>query len=40
MVQKQLDDLLDKQHEELVSHYTPEQLELVATFLKELQEGH
>lgn len=39
-VQNQLNELLDKQHQELVDRYTPDQLSLIATFLQDLQHSH
>lgn len=39
-VQNQLSELLDKQHAELVERYTPEQLQLIATFLQDLKHSH
>lgn len=39
-VQNQLSALLDKQHAELVERYTPEQLQLIATFLQDLKHSH
>ncbi|WP_055679713.1 MarR family winged helix-turn-helix transcriptional regulator [Secundilactobacillus kimchicus] len=38
--QNQLSVLLDQQHARLVEKYTPEELDTVAAFLKDLQQGH
>ncbi|WP_175279700.1 hypothetical protein [Secundilactobacillus collinoides] len=39
-IQNELGDLLDQQHARLVEKYSPEELTIVADFLKDLQEGH
>ncbi|MTV81972.1 hypothetical protein [Secundilactobacillus folii] len=39
-VQGELTALLDKQHAALVSKYSPEELDLVAKFLEDLQHNH
>lgn len=38
--QNQLTVLLDQQHARMVEKYSPEELDIVATFLKDLQQGH
>lgn len=39
-VQSSLTALLDKQHADLVSRYSPEELNLIADFLADLQQNH